>query len=303
MKRLFIAGAALAGCLATTAGADEFTYQLDNNNLGLAFGPAGGFIIAVNQFNVVNGENLITSVLVDFFTGNDTMVGAGVWSDPNNDGDPADAVLLGTTPLQMSMSAAGLNEFVLPTPINVGADGTSFFVGIFYEKPDPNLFIYSDSASSIGRSWGRGDLNPADGVGDLSELIQLDLNWVIRANACKDCNFNGVPDQFETDCNGNGIPDDCDIADGTSFDCNCNGVPDECDLLDPFMDMNNDGYIDSCTACAGDTNCDGIVNGLDAMNVFFNLGTSGPTGDVNYDGTVNFLDYYIVIWNYGQVCN
>jgi len=106
-----------------------------------------------------------------------------------------------------------------------------------------------------------------------------------------------------TDCNANGIDDDCEILFGLAYDCNCNGIPDECDLLNPLMDLNNDGFIDSCTACAGDTNCDGIVNGIDAMNVFFNLGSPGPFADVNQDGIVSFLDYYIVIWNYGSFCN
>ena len=105
------------------------------------------------------------------------------------------------------------------------------------------------------------------------------------------------------DCNSNGIADDVDIANGTSFDCNCNGVPDECDLEDPMMDLNNDGYIDSCTACAGDANCDGVVNGFDAWIVFDNLWSTGPEGDVNFDGIVNIFDYYIVIWNFGSVCD
>ena len=105
------------------------------------------------------------------------------------------------------------------------------------------------------------------------------------------------------DCNGNGVADDIDIALGDAFDCNCNGIPDECDVMDPAMDMNGDGYVDSCTACAGDTNCDGLVNYTDLLNVFTNLGSSGPLGDVNYDSVVNILDYYIVAWNYGSVCN
>ena len=105
------------------------------------------------------------------------------------------------------------------------------------------------------------------------------------------------------DCNSNGVPDEDDIAFGDSFDCNCNGIPDECDVMNPDMDMNGDGYVDSCTACAGDTNCDGRVDYLDALNVLHNLGSSGPLGDVNYDGVVNILDYYIVAWNYGSVCN
>ena len=129
---------------------------------------------------------------------------------------------------------------------------------------------------------------------------ECDIDLIIGLS--DDCNFNGIPDECETDCNNNGIPDDCDIEAGTSFDCNCNGVPDECDILNG-MDVNGDGFVDSCVLCAGDTNCDGMVNYIDMMNVWANLGTSGPTGDVNYDGTVNILDYFVVAWNYGSVCN
>ena len=61
-----------------------------------------------------------------------------------------------------------------------------------------------------------------------------------------------------------------------------------------------DGYLDECTACAGDTNCDGIIDYTDLLNVFQNFGTSGPLGDVNFDGVVNLLDCYLVAWNYGK---
>ena len=117
-----------------------------------------------------------------------------------------------------------------------------------------------------------------------------------------DCNGNGIPDECEPDCNNNGVPDDCDIADTTSPDCNFNGVPDECDLAaDPSLDSNGDGLIDSCTANAGDTNGDAVVNYIDLLNVLQNLYSPGPLGDVNYDGWVTFADYIIVIWNYGNV--
>ncbi len=150
-----------------------------------------------------------------------------------------------------------------------------------------------------------------DGGPGFSPLLQLcDLTpgdtYYIQIDGFAGTAAPGSLQVFEyacTDCNNNGIDDACDILDGTSFDCNCNGIPDECDLADPLMDLNNDGFIDSCTACAGDTNCDGIVNGIDALNVFLNLGTSGPLGDVNYDGAVTVIDYYIVIWNYGSVCH
>jgi hypothetical protein len=70
-----------------------------------------------------------------------------------------------------------------------------------------------------------------------------------------DCNFNGIPDQWELaagmgfDCNSNGVLDECDIADGTSTDHDGNGVPDECD------DCNGNGIPDGEDAA----NCDGSL--------------------------------------------
>lgn len=167
----------------------------------------------------------------------------------------------------------------------------------------PAFAASSFTGASMSLSyWSETDLFPASYFGGLA------ATGTVATGPLVDCNANLLSDECElaigssADCNNNGIPDECDIESGDSYDCNCNGVPDECDLQNPLMDMNNDGYIDSCTACAGDTNCDGVVNGLDAMNVFYNLGSPGPLGDVNDDGHVTFLDYYIVIWNYGSVC-
>ena len=60
-----------------------------------------------------------------------TLIGAAVWSDPDSDGDPADAILLATAEAEASPSGSGRIAF--ESGVEVGGDGTSFFVGIWFE--------------------------------------------------------------------------------------------------------------------------------------------------------------------------
>lgn len=98
------------------------------------------------------------------------------------------------------------------------------------------------------------------------------------------------------DCNANGVADHVDIYLGTSEDLDGNGVPDECEA--PPL-------------CAGDLNCDGVVDYAD-INPFV-LALAGPTewpdpncpwlnGDCNGDENVTYEDIDAFVTRIGATC-
>ncbi|MGA0172197.1 MAG: right-handed parallel beta-helix repeat-containing protein [Phycisphaerales bacterium] len=84
------------------------------------------------------------------------------------------------------------------------------------------------------------------------------------------------------DCNVNGRPDDCDIADGTLSDVDRDGVPDECER----------------TACRGDLDDSGDVDGLDLAILFASWG-GGGAADLDDSGVVDGLDLTILFAAWG----
>ena len=117
---------------------------------------AGWSAAAINHFTVVAGGQNITSVSVMFGANPtappDNLAGGepftvAVWSDPNGDGNPNDAVLLG--------SAAGVITFfndnvtfqstpIVPLGLSVGQ---SFFAGVYYESYPANVLPQAVSGS------------------------------------------------------------------------------------------------------------------------------------------------------------
>ena len=89
-----------------------------------------------NQFDVIAGQTSISTVSVAWGTPiapdpsqNGTPVTIAVWSDPNGDGSPTDAVLLGS--VAGTIQNSGTDTFVNYTfspPVDVSAF-SSFFVG------------------------------------------------------------------------------------------------------------------------------------------------------------------------------
>lgn len=70
---------------------------------------------------------------------------------------------------------------------------------------------------------------------------EIALGWA------RDCDGNGVPDDFDPDCNANGMVDRCEIAAGWVTDCNGNQVPDRCEIeMGLEADDDGDWRIDGC---------------------------------------------------------
>ncbi|MCP4798140.1 MAG: hypothetical protein GY885_18450, partial [Phycisphaeraceae bacterium] len=91
--------------------------------------------------SVVLGERFFLAASFPFIGGveyegidvpSGTLIAAAVWSDPDSDGDPADAVLLTTA--ESAASPSGSGRIAFESGVEVGGDGTSFFVGIWFEN-------------------------------------------------------------------------------------------------------------------------------------------------------------------------
>ena len=157
---------------------------------------AGGDMICLNEFAVVPGAETITSVSIawgspTFF--DPTLDGlpylAVLWSDPNGDGDPSDAVVLGTAP--GVISSQGTDTFLF-TDLARTIPTANFFVGFVVRQVSgqfPAAFDQTDPLSN--RSYVAGDTTPPGDIYDLThnELPVLPIesyglfgNWLIRAD-------------------------------------------------------------------------------------------------------------------------
>src|SRR4029078_13609784 len=111
-----------------------FTYMIDDGTAEDSIGlTSGGSFVAVNSFPVSGGNNVITSISIAWGTPafpDPTLNGlpytGGLWSDPNGDGPPTDAVLLAMAP--GVISAAGTDTFITTTIPPTMVTTTNFFV-------------------------------------------------------------------------------------------------------------------------------------------------------------------------------
>lgn len=156
----------------------------------------GGAVIALNEFAVIPGNNTITSVSIAWGTPlfpdpslNGISYTAVIWSDPNGDGNPTDAVVLATAP--GTISSAGTDTFI-STTFNTTVTTANFFVGFLVNHAAgqfPAAFDETNPTFS-NRSYIAGGAS-----GDINNLNNNDLpvapiesfgligNWLIRADA------------------------------------------------------------------------------------------------------------------------
>ena len=292
----------------------EQVYQWEDGTSEYGLRSAGTHLAWLNNFVVVGDAGLIDALDLTFVNvepGQPAMI--YLWSDPDGDGDPADAQVLASAPTLTVNDPGGVFREDLPDTF-VGEAGTSFFVGAIIEYPAEDAFpcpLDGTAPSTPGVSWiiGReGPFDPNDLVTGaieyalLEDAIGIPANVVVRAVAklpTGDCNLNGVPDECDiadgtsTDLDGNGVPDECedcnenDVPDGwdvdpndpdgdglVSADCQPDGVPDECQLDD--NDCNGDGIPDDCQLADNDCNENGIPDECDI--------DSGLSQDLNENG-------------------
>ena len=212
--------------------------------------------------------------------------------------------------------------------VDVGPDGTSFFVGAWCSVTSDDFPGALDTSGNtvICRCWlvGRdGPIDPNDLAGGALafETIEQALfpgKWQIRARSTStsdDCNGNlrpdacdiadgtsvdldgsGRPDECE-DCNMNGVLDSIDIASGASGDCDGDGVPDECQAL--YEDCDGNGIPDVCDLVENDCNGNGVPDACDiAAGLSEDLdGTGIPDECEDCNGNGELDSYDISIGN------
>ena len=279
----------------------------------------------LQRFTAEEDDTVVRSISTEFGPGpQGAPLTVAIWTDPDGDGDPADARRLwsSTTPYAPSSLAD------IPVPdVAVGDRGASFFVGFALtvdSGPQSGHFpavldVFGDPA--IGRTWLVGSGNPLD-LDDLRtgseeyglvENRYMTGNWLIRIEvlaAANDCNANAIPDECDLasggsadldedgrpdecgDCNGNGILDGFELAEGTASDCDGDGVLDECELT--AADCDGDGIPDACQLADGDCNGNGILDACDIASGYeFDLDESGIPDvceDCNGNGRVDSQD-------------
>jgi hypothetical protein len=241
----------------------------------------------MNHFTVLPSREHLTHISIAWSFGAPANSPATllVYDDPNNDGDPNDAVLL------TSLPAANIDEFhtILNSAFTtysiprtfVGDVGDSFFVGVMAPCPHDTFIAMSShtlGSPSQGRSW---SLIVPLGTADIDAIAK---NGVPSVNGSADWMIRGLA----LDCNGNGAWDQCDIDSGLSQDSNKDGVPDECQPLCAIADATGNGVID--------------VD--DLLTVINSWGACDPppsecNGDVTGNGVVDVDDLLMVVNNWG----
>ena len=162
--------------LAELASGESTVYVVDSSDL---VGPAasgisptaGTGIVCVNNFSILGEYSTITVVLVQWsLMYGTTYFTAGIWSDPNQDGIPNDAVLLTTSALTPAVAGEYLQQVNFPSPQLIGPEGTSFFVGVYWQESfqqGVDLFMGKDRPiqgeyASWQKKWTAMPPNPFD---------------------------------------------------------------------------------------------------------------------------------------------
>lgn len=185
-------GATLAGLTA----AESTVYIVDGSDL---VGPAtsgtsavaGSGIVCMNRFSVISRFSMITDVTIQWglIQGTSNFT-AGIWSDPNQDGLPHDAVLLATSALTPAIAGNYFQQVQFEVPHYIGAEGTSFFVGVYWRESSQagvDLFMGRErpllgASPSWSKSWNGLPPDPSDLSGS-SVVSSTNRAFVIRPTA------------------------------------------------------------------------------------------------------------------------
>src|SRR6476660_9785503 len=168
-----------------------FTYMIDDGTAEDSIGlTAGGTFVSCNEFAVSGGNNVITSISIAWGTPlfpDPTLNGlpytAVLWSDPNGDGSPTDAVVLAMAPGVVSQ--AGTDTFITTVIPPTMVTTANFFVGFLITHTAGQFpAAFDETAPTLpNRSW----VAQTTSINDLSGAITIESaglvgNWLIRAD-------------------------------------------------------------------------------------------------------------------------
>jgi hypothetical protein len=173
-----------------------FQYRIDDGTaeslVGLTAAP--GDMILINRFDAVPPFTTIGAISVAFGgVPNGRPITVALWSDPNQDGNPSDAVLLATAAGVVANSSSNtFNDYPIP-PTQVSG---RFFAGVLvsdlFPGGRPEFPARLDRDMPAMQSWlafsglGRGnlvDLSANLSPPRLTEASGFPGNWMVRANA------------------------------------------------------------------------------------------------------------------------
>ena len=167
-----------------------FTYQIDDGTAEDSIGlTSGGNLLVLNSFPVSGGNNVITSISIAWGTPafpdpslNGLPYTAVLWSDPNGDGSPTDAVVLAQ--VNGVIASAGTDTFIT-TPISpTMVTTTNFFIGFVMAQTAGQFpAAFDESAPIPNRSW----VSIGGNINNLSDAVTIESvglvgNWLIRAD-------------------------------------------------------------------------------------------------------------------------
>jgi hypothetical protein len=175
----------------------DSTYMIDDGSAEDAVGlTLGGDIISLNEFAVIPGSETIATVSIAWGTPafpdpslNGLPYTVAIWSDPNGDGSPTDAVLLTTA--GGVVANQGTDTFITTTMTPTTITTANFFVGFLITHSSGQFpSAFDESSPVFNRSFVAGGAN-----GDINNLNNNEIpvapienfglfgNWLIRADA------------------------------------------------------------------------------------------------------------------------
>jgi hypothetical protein len=178
----------------------------------------------------------------------------------------------------------------LHSHFNLGA----YWIGAHRSAANSNLFEWSDGSPFVFSNWRPGEpsgCNPCGNspyVCDSASLLGWDDTGYFINGDSTDPGFTSVI-EFSADCNHDGIVDYGQTLVGELADLNGNNIPDCCEAGPPC-------------GCAGDTNNDGFVDGIDLATILTRWAQSAtqfPNADCNRDGVIDGSDLTIVLGSWG----
>jgi hypothetical protein len=315
---------------------EPYDYRIDDGGPEFGLRGAGDNMAWLTNHRVTQGASTVEAIEIMFvFAPNTQPATIYVWSDPNGDGNPADAQVLASK--TVPIGPLGVLQTIDMPDTYVGVNGTSFFIGAITtattnDFPGP---LDTSGAAVLGRSWIVGSDNAINANDLFTGALEAKLvenavpfpgKWVLRAKAQStiyDCNGNeqidaceiaagtavdadgtGIPDECE-DCNQNGQLDSLDIAIGQSADCQNDLIPDECQLLGG--DCNANGVLDLCeigNGSAADCNGNGTPDACDlASGTSVDVDSTGIPDECEDCNSNGFLDSTDIVAGTSADCN